>query len=192
MPYKDKAAQQAHSRKYYLEHKEKIISQVHANYKKKRDDILGERRQRYRENPEKFLARTAEQKRLHPEKFAAWHKKANKTYRDKLKDEVQAAYGNCCQCCGETERDLLSMDHVRNDGKKHRMEVGGHRLYLWLKQHGFPKENFQLLCFSCNWGKWRFGICPHVNLGREKWKSKNTGQCESPPKRYSTLKPGNA
>lgn len=93
---------------------------------------------------------------------------------DKLKEErlnikksIMKEYGGKCVCCGENNIKFLSIDHIRNDGNKHRKQIGsygrsGTGMYLWLKKHGFPKDNFQLLCFNCNLGKaHNGGICPH-------------------------------
>lgn len=81
-----------------------------------------------------------------------------------LKREVMEAYGGKCQCCGESEIAFLSIDHINNDGYKHRSEigVGGTIIYSFLKKKGFPKEGFQVLCFNCNHGKHiNGGVCPH-------------------------------
>jgi len=63
------------------------------------------------------------------------------------------------------------MDHVLNNGAAHRREMypkaksrlgSGYGFYLWLKKRGFPQDEFQLLCMTCNWGKrMNKGICPH-------------------------------
>lgn len=93
-------------------------------------------------------------------------KDRSKEYWDNLRCEVRAAYGGCCQCCGETGILFLTVDHVLNNGAAHRrylkMSGAGHTFYLWLKKQGFPQEDFQLLCMQCNWGKkMNGGICPH-------------------------------
>jgi hypothetical protein len=76
-----------------------------------------------------------------------------------LKVEVFSAYGKRCACCGETNPLLLQLDHVNNDGKKHRHLIW-FQLYRRIKQAGFPND-FQLLCGSCNWAKSHRGGCPH-------------------------------
>lgn len=84
--------------------------------------------------------------------------------RIKVRREVLAVYGDACECCGESNQGFLSIDHVNNDGAKHRAEVGlGSSIYLWLKREGFPKDGrFRILCFSCNLGRARNGgVCPH-------------------------------
>jgi hypothetical protein len=86
-------------------------------------------------------------------------------FRD-VADEVIAHYGGKCACCGETERLFLSIDHINNDGAKHRREVPASSLYRWLKKNGYP-EGFQVLCMNCNCGKARNGgVCPHQHPSR--------------------------
>jgi hypothetical protein len=80
------------------------------------------------------------------------------------KDATYRAYGGYkCVCCGETHPAFLSIDHVNNDGGKHRRSVGrGANIYTWLRDNGYP-EGFQVLCHNCNHGKHlNGGVCPHV------------------------------
>lgn len=88
---------------------------------------------------------------------------SNKRYQY-LKDEAFNAYGNQCNCCGLTDIRFLTIDHINNDGGKHRAEVGHSTtmLLVWLKKRNWPTNNFQLLCWNCNMAKARHGgICPH-------------------------------
>lgn len=103
-----------------------------------------------------------------PEKYAEFKaRNAQKAQlrRDKFRMIVFAAYGGYkCSCCGETEPDFLSIDHVNNDGYV-RGKAGeprsGEPLYKWLIKQNFPSD-FQILCMNCNHGKSRNGgICPH-------------------------------
>jgi hypothetical protein len=96
----------------------------------------------------------------------------DKKKRDRLRDLVFAAYGGyCCVCCGETEPLFLHIDHINNDGARHRREIlggkksSGQSVYRWLRVNGFP-PGFQVLCANCNLGKHRNGgVCPHqVNV----------------------------
>ena len=44
-------------------------------------------------------------------------KASSKKKKDKIKDEFFAVYGGYrCNCCGETERMFLTLDHINNDG----------------------------------------------------------------------------
>jgi len=84
----------------------------------------------------------------------------------KNQNDVIMVYGGYkCACCGETEPLFLTIDHINNDGNKHRKEISsGDGLYKWLKKHNYP-EGFQVLCMNCNHGKRRNGgICPHKGI----------------------------
>lgn len=84
----------------------------------------------------------------------------------RIKNEVFDAYGGyVCACCSETIKKFLTIDHINNDGKQHRQQVGKSRiLYYWLHDNEFPL-GFQVLCFNCNCGRQlNGGICPHKQL----------------------------
>jgi hypothetical protein len=74
-----------------------------------------------------------------------------------------------CYCCGATEWEFLTLDHVAENGSAHRKELQqmqngrhvGWYIFKWLIDNGFP-GGYQVLCFNCNVGKHRnSGICPH-------------------------------
>jgi len=115
--------------------------------------------------------RMREYYRKNKDKKNAW---SAKRYRE-IKDQVFNAYGGyVCACCGETEPMFLTIDHINNNGSKHRKEITngckdyrdyrsstGYKTYRWLINHNFP-DGFQVLCANCNSGKHRNnGICPH-------------------------------
>jgi hypothetical protein len=87
---------------------------------------------------------------------------------DKRKLQVLSHYSNgtpICACCGETDIDMLSIDHVNNDGSKHRKQIGDN-IYLYLKNNNFPQEGYRVLCMNCNAGRaHNGGICPHEEIG---------------------------
>jgi hypothetical protein len=55
----------------------------------------------------------------------------------------------CCAWngCQITDVDMLTLDHVKNDGAKHRAQIGRGHTYQWVIRHNFPK-GFQTLCGS--------------------------------------------
>lgn len=83
-----------------------------------------------------------------------------------VKQGAFLAYGGIrCACCGETDIDVLELDHMNNDGgawrKKHKIK-GGNQFYRWLKRHNYPDLGLQVLCRNCNWRRRiNGGICPH-------------------------------
>lgn len=85
-----------------------------------------------------------------------------------------------CSCCKETIFEFLQIDHINNDGARHRREIGmtqsdanqmkkegrkasigGNGFVYWLKKNNYP-EGFQVLCANCHAGKTLNGECPHV------------------------------
>lgn len=86
----------------------------------------------------------------------------SRQYGRRLRETVLAAYGGVCVCCGEATYEFLAIDHVNNDGKQHRQEVGG-GVYEDIKRRGFP-PGFQVLCHNCNLAKAFYGECPHQKL----------------------------
>ena len=84
-----------------------------------------------------------------------------KAWIARQKARVVAAYGGKCECCGEMEPTFLTIDHVNNDGAIHRKHLG-RKIYKYLEQEGYPKDNFRLLCWNCNAGRHiNGGVCPH-------------------------------
>lgn len=61
------------------------------------------------------------------------------------------AYGDVCAKCGEDEYTKLTIDHVKNNGAKHRKEVPHTVDYLYNRP--VDKNNFQILCYNCNCSK---------------------------------------
>lgn len=77
-------------------------------------------------------------------------------YRNKVRNQVFAHYGNFCACCGESRREFLSIDHINGAGKVR----GEPDIYRRLIREGFP-EGFRTLCFNCNCSIGFHGYCPH-------------------------------
>ncbi len=85
-----------------------------------------------------------------------------KQQKRKWKLELIKEYGGKCVCCGITEIDFLTIDHIYNDGGKERKTIPGHHLAFKLKQRGWPKDRYQLLCYNCNMAKQYANGCPHT------------------------------
>lgn len=67
---------------------------------------------------------------------------------------------NCCERCKISDIDVLTIDHINQDGMNHRKENGvvgktthgnvyGVSLASWLKKNKYP-PGFRVLCFNCN------------------------------------------
>ena len=91
----------------------------------------------------------------------------NRKRSAKLKEEVISHYGGKCSCpgCPVTDIDMLSMDHIHNNGTEHRTKEDincGTDTYRLLKKNNYP-PGFQILCMNCNLGRFvNGGTCPHL------------------------------
>lgn len=70
-------------------------------------------------------------------------------YHAQKKKEVFKEYGGACDLCGESDIDVLTIDHINGNGAKHRKEVPAAKITKWLKDNDYP-HGFRVLCFNCN------------------------------------------
>ncbi len=152
---RNKEKAKAYAREYHKEHRgeanlaRKAYSQTH----KEQERATGKAYYQSHKEREKEQSRAYYQShRL--EYMAYFHEQ-----RAKLKLEVLTQYcvGEKPRCphCGITDIDVLCIDHIKDDGNKHRRQIGGlsgNSFYKWLKGNNYPK-GFQVLCFNCNMKK---------------------------------------
>lgn len=122
-----------------------------------------------RRNPERRRMIDQRARERNPEYYRLMRKFVFHRGVEALKESVLGHYSNQrfrCACCGETERDLLVIDHKDGHGNEHRKQIfgrpqAGYRFYDWLVKHGYPL-GFQVLCCNCNVSKSKHGACVHV------------------------------
>lgn len=85
-----------------------------------------------------------------------WRKK-----HQQFKLEMLEAFGKVCECCGETEITFLTLDHIHGGGAKHRKAVGQAKILRQLRDAGWPKEGYRILCMNCQFGYMHGRTCPH-------------------------------
>ena len=84
-----------------------------------------------------------------------------------------AAYGGKCECCGETNPEFLSLDHINGGGQVDRAVRGtGEYLYRAVRREGYPTDKYRLLCLNCNFSYGHYGYCPHRK--NEIWEASGT------------------
>ena len=70
--------------------------------------------------------------------------------------------GNQCACCGETHWEFLAIDHIHGGGNRHRRVFKRQgRLYREIRDEGFPRDKYRILCHNCNMSLGHYGYCPH-------------------------------
>jgi Fe-S cluster biogenesis protein NfuA len=88
---------------------------------------------------------------------------AHKNRRNEIKKDIFIHYGGKCECCGIDNFSYLSVDHINNDGAKHRRELNlpaGSAFYGWIVKNNYP-DGLRILCFNCNCSLGLNGYCPH-------------------------------
>ena len=130
--------------------------------------VMGYTPEYYAKNKERIIAQSRKWVLAHPEETTAYHKKyhqkwyhgnleqrreeANQRYFE-AKLETLTHYGpegklQCCwPDCGITDIDMLTLDHLHNNGAEDRRKFGKSTPYKRLRKDGFP-EGFQTLCGS--------------------------------------------
>jgi hypothetical protein len=83
------------------------------------------------------------------------------TWKRGLREQMIAAYGGACSCCGETRYEFLTLDHVNGGGHKDRKTRSTDSLLCYLRDQGWPKSDYTVLCWNCNASKGVYGFCPH-------------------------------
>ena len=104
--------------------------------------------------------KSEEWRKAHPEKAKKLAQRVGRNWRTRIKREVLSHYGPCgeLRCCwpecGITDIDMLTLDHINDDGAKDRKErkKSGTYLYVELRKLNFPL-GYQTLCANHNWKK---------------------------------------
>lgn len=80
------------------------------------------------------------------------NRKNTHKYTMRLKDEFFEHYGDKCAMCGESDKRVLTVDHINDDGADHRRRVGDNTYCVIrdLKVRNWPETEVQTLCYNCN------------------------------------------
>ena len=105
--------------------------------------------------------------KLHQQKNPVIYRKAVKKYYEAHKEEIAKYkkerlqkfkqivlqhYGQTCACCGESNTEFLTVDHINGEGNKHRKKENYNSILEWLIRNNLP-DGFQVLCMNCNFVK---------------------------------------
>jgi hypothetical protein len=90
-------------------------------------------------------------------------------YNRELRIAMISAYGGCCTCCGESTYEFMTLEHVHGGGNAERKGIGNGRnsgssqmtIIRRLKNSGWPKGDYTVLCANCNMGTKYGRTCPH-------------------------------
>lgn len=82
----------------------------------------------------------------------------------KLRKDVFSLYGSKCSCCGETQFEFLTLDHINGGGNQHRKKQTYQQLFYEIRKIGKPNPKYRILCYNCNCAIAYHKICPHQKL----------------------------
>lgn len=105
----------------------------------------------YRAHPDKNRKRSREHYREHPNIHHDRHIKLKVLILTHYSPNgvLGCSWPDCTVC----DLDVLTLDHVNDDGAQHRQTVGsGSATYAFLKRHNLP-AGFQTLCMNHQWKK---------------------------------------
>lgn len=94
------------------------------------------------------------------DKRKEYNKKNQKIFQRRQRIQTILVYGGKCECCGEETLEFLGIDHIGNTGVAHRKTTKT-QISNWLRQNGYPKKGFRVLCHNCNMSIGFYGYCPH-------------------------------
>ena len=122
----------------------------------------------YVKNVERIKERTARYQKENVERKRRWGREHMARRARLITTQVFGHYSTGtfqCACCGQFEREFLTVDHVGGNGNKMSRESGiprgGFPLYFWLFKNRYP-PGFEIVCMNCNLSRAKHGgLCRH-------------------------------
>lgn len=146
-----------YQREYYQKYKEKWAARNKARYLADPD---------WKKKQHKYQH---EWRKRDPKRWAEWKaymREYNKRHREKLKKKILEAYGAVCACCGESQYEFLTLDHINGGGGAHLRKRSAPGVLLDVIRDNFPRDKYQVLCMNCNWARSIHGKCPHATANK--------------------------
>lgn len=88
--------------------------------------------------------RMREYRAANPEK----HLRQTKEAKQRMRNALFEIYGEVCALCGFSDKRVLTLDHIKNNGSEERAELGERGVYQRAKDNYLPDE-YRILCMNC-------------------------------------------
>lgn len=138
------ARRRLYKHEWYVQNRPRIAAQK--KQKHKRDPLPGRlRAAKWRlDNPERFKQALRGWAAKNPEKKL----RAEKEYHHKVRLDLLRVLGEICVRCNEKRDRYLEIDHIHNDGKQERKNIGeSYSLYrFYVKRPTLAVQRLQILC----------------------------------------------
>jgi hypothetical protein len=112
------------------------------------------RKEWYAKNKE----RTKPLRKVWAETYKNKYPDAPKFFYNKRRINFLEMYGNKCACCGETQKEFLTIEHI--NGQKGKKRESSAMAYAKAIKEYRP-DLYTILCMNCNHSKGKYGYCPH-------------------------------
>lgn len=124
---------------------------------------MGYTTQYYQQNKEEIDRKNRLWAKENPERWKAIERRSSNKHSEKTRLTVLTHYSKGKPICANPFKEhkepymnilALSIDHINNDGAKHRKKLGitrgsgSQKFFRWLITNNFPK-GFQVLCMNC-------------------------------------------
>ena len=131
--HKQYCSKYCYQRQYYLNNKDKYTIYAKKHYTKYKEKYNKQAREWHQNNKERM-------------------NEIGRKSRIKRKQDILNHYGGItCSICGNTDIEVLTLDHIKGGGTKTRRKFkDGHATYRWIINNNYPK-GFRVLCRNCNW-----------------------------------------
>lgn len=131
-----KEEKKEYNREYYLNHREKVLSQK-KQYAKRY----------YKENRDKIIERVNHYRKSHWDECRDDRIEQTRRYRSNIRNKALDLYGHKCELCGSV--DHLEFHHLNLDGEEERKICSSTKMHKSLSD-GNKRSDLQLLCRSCH------------------------------------------
>jgi len=125
------------------------------------DEELARRKERDRVYSKNYRDKNKEKTLTRARNYRIKNKEKNRAYSKKHSAEIRISfiemYGGKCECCGETQVEFLTLDHM-NYSTKEKGETGTRAYMKAIKS--YRPDLYQVSCYNCNCAR-RHGTCPH-------------------------------
>ena len=144
-----------YDRLYRQQHRDELNAKSKLYYQQHRSECRANRKLHYEKHKAEEQAYQKAYYYEHDEELQACRRQQRHQQHEEIKLLVLEHYSNgipYCKHCGQTDIDVLCLDHVNNDGAEQRRKFGGWSgtgFYRWLTRNNFPL-GYQVLCANCN------------------------------------------
>lgn len=144
-------------------------AQKYFTEQERKEAVRGYKKAYVKRNPDKRKQSIKTYDETHREQFRKYYEDNRDHIRKRVKENVEtrkaeflAMYGDKCECCGETEKAFLTVDHVKGQkGVPRDKKERGITLYRNALAEYRP-DLYRVFCMNCNFAtRFEGSICPH-------------------------------